>query len=268
MGKDDLDHLERLLRDLAEREVMARMRHARPWTKADGSLVTEADLAMQAALAGALGRVWPDIPLLGEEMPLAQQEVLCARGGTFWCLDPIDGTTNYAAGLPFFCVSLALVDDGQAVAGLVLDPWRGECFSALRGRGAWLNGQALASPQAPGRLADCIAVVDLKRLPLALAERLLTETPVSSLRNFGAVALEWCWLAAGRTQLYLHGGQKCWDWAAGGLVAAEAGAALWLGRDLYGPPCAMPAPGSWMGLGAADAGLLRLWRDWLLQSRA
>ena len=224
----ELNQLSALLRAVAREEVMPRWRRAVTTSKADGSLVTETDIAVQQRLVGALAESYPDVPVLGEEMDtLAQQALLSpADGGSaFWCLDPLDGTSNYACGFPAFAISLALIRGGRAELGLILDPVHDECFMAVRGEGAWRDGEPLR-PFAPGtELKDRLAMVDMKRLPPARIAPLFGSGSFRSQRNLGAVALEWCWLAAGRFQLYLHGGQRLWDHAAGRLIATEAGAA-------------------------------------------
>ncbi len=102
--------------------------------KSDGTLVTDADLAVQSRLIEQLAASWPEIPLMGEEMTAEQQQALAAHD-CYWCVDPLDGTTNYSAGLPYFALSLALVVEGRAVLGIVYDPVRHECFRAELGRG-------------------------------------------------------------------------------------------------------------------------------------
>jgi myo-inositol-1(or 4)-monophosphatase len=205
--------------------------------KHDGSMVTEVDLAMQRRMQDELGRAWPQFDFLGEEMTQAEMDTLmrepCERG--LWVLDPVDGTSNFAAGVPYFAVSLALLVDGRPEIGVVYDPVRDECFAAQRGRGAWLNGISLGSAPTGLPLHRCIAAVDFKRLPPALGTRLGAHPPYGSQRNFGASALDWCWLADGRFHLYLHGGQKLWDYVAGQLVLAESGglAQTFDGQDIF-----------------------------------
>ena len=214
-----------LLREVARDEIMSRLHSARTALKADGSLVTETDLAVQQRISAACAERYPGIPLLGEEMTSDEQQRLVGDGsGAFWCLDPLDGTSNYACGFPGFGISLALVRQGRAELAVILDPVRDECFTAARGGGAFVNGEPIA-PFAPSdTLSDCLAVIDLKRLPAERIPALFAPRSFRSQRNLGAVALEWCWLAAGRFQLYLHGGQSLWDYAAGRLIADEAGA--------------------------------------------
>jgi myo-inositol-1(or 4)-monophosphatase len=257
----ELEGIGELLAAACAEELAPRFTRVTAATKTDGSLVTEADTALQARLVAELGRAFPGWPVLGEEMdPRRQQEIL-DRSDTFWCLDPLDGTTNFAAGLPYFAVSLALVEAGRVRGGWVYDPQRRECFRAERGRGAWCNGAPLRPGPAPARLADCVALVDFKRLGPELAARLAARPPYRSQRSFGAVALDWCWLAAGRCQLYLHGRMNLWDYAAGALIAAEAGARV----CLAGAPAAACAAdlrlGRRTGVGAVSDELFTAWRE-------
>mgnify|MGYP002713073840 CR=1 FL=1 len=220
----DLDLLQRLVVEAAREELVPRFAHASARRKADNSIVTEADVAMQRRLTAVLSKQWPGLPLLGEEMESGEQErLLAASDAGLWCLDPLDGTSNFAAGLPFYAVSLALVREGHVDLGLIYDPVREECFTARRGMGAWLNGAPLGDRRPEPPLSRGIALVDFKRLPTALAARIATEPPCRSQRSFGAGAREGCWLAAGRAHVYLHGKQKLWDYAAASLILAEAG---------------------------------------------
>ncbi len=256
----DIETLSALLRRVAQDELLPRFGQLSASEKADGSLVTDADLAVQQRLVTLLAEHWPEIPLLGEEMPASEQQRLLAdQHAALWCLDPLDGTSNFACGFPGFCISLALLRAGRVELGLVLDPLRDECFSARLGQGAGLDGAPIR-PFSPGeQLSDCLAMVDFKRLPAERVAGLFGADSFRSQRNLGAVALEWCWLAAGRFQLYLHGGQGLWDHAAGRLIATEAGAAT----RLYAPgrhePDATPTLAKRVALGAANEALLRQW---------
>lgn len=232
MLNPELDFLTALLRDIAATEIMPRFHCARTERKADGSLVTATDLAVQTRLVAALDRAFPGIPLLGEEMSGTEQaRLLAAADQRVWVLDPLDGTSNYALGFPGFAISLALIEQGRTVLGIVFDPVRDECFTAARGQGARLNGEPLrpvlnGQPGTLGsdlELSDCLAMIDLKRLPPAALPALFRPGGFRSQRNLGSVALDWCWLAAGRFQLYLHGNQRLWDYAAGRLIADETG---------------------------------------------
>lgn len=254
--------LQHILIEIAETEVLSRYRHPEISHKRDGTLVTDADLTVQVRLAEKLAESWPGIPLMGEEMSEAEQQAV-AESDCYWCVDPLDGTTNYSSGLPFFALSLALIVGGEAVLGIVYDPVRYECFRAERGKGAWLNDELLRLNEGPGLLKECIAIVDFKRLTPALVNRLANEPPYRSQRCFGAIALEWCWLAAGRAHLNLHGGQKLWDYAAGRLIFAEAGGVF---RDDSRPP--QPRLGLTVlpAMGAVDRPLFILWQKWLKES--
>lgn len=256
-----------IVRTAAREELMPRFADVIRHIKHDGSVVTEADVAMQHRLKSDLARHWPEYDFLGEEMAGHEHEQLTATAGKgMWCVDPLDGTSNYATGIPFFAVSLALIIDGRPQIGLVYDPVRDECFMARRGEGAWLNDIALGvhEPPAPEVLRRCIAAVDFKRLAAPLAAQLGAHPPYGSQRNFGASSLEWCWLADGRFHLYLHGGQKLWDYAGGSLILAEAGgrAATLDGEEVfhYGlPPRSVVA--------AVTPALFSAWKAWLDENR-
>lgn len=261
MLPEELRNLCNLVVAVAERELPHRFSGYRGKRKSDGSLVTEADLVMQQALASALQSRWPDIAMLGEEMDAeARNDALRQGGGEFWCVDPLDGTSNFAAGIPYFAVSVALVRNGRPCLGVVYDPNRKEVFCAAQGRGAWLNDARLAADGHTARLDESVALIDLKRLPRALATRLASAPPYRSQRSFGSVALEWCWLAAGRGHLYLHGRQNLWDYAAGYLVLMESGGrALTLDGEAVFTPTLAPRSAA----AALDASLFEPWRAWL-----
>ncbi|MEJ2590821.1 MAG: inositol monophosphatase [Candidatus Thiodiazotropha sp.] len=249
----------------AEQELLPRFRRIGSRTKADGSLVTEADLAAQHRLHQRLATAYPQIPLLGEEMsPDAQQRVLQDSNAGFWCLDPLDGTSNYVAGMPCFATALAYIRNGQVEVGIVYDPLRRECFHATRGGGAWLNGERLQLDGGGDRMSECVAMVDFKRLTAPLATRLATHPPYRSQRSIGSVALDWCWLAAGRVELYLHGGSKLWDYAAGSLIHSEAGGCQRLTRG----HASMPDETTLelqprMAIAAVNPPLFEAWKGWL-----
>ena len=216
--------LEQIIRKAAQQELLPRFHHVAHNLKSDGSIVTEADLAMQQRMIDELQQRWPQIPLLGEEMSAEQQQQLLDNSEEgLWLLDPLDGTSNYAAGIPYFCVSLALMRKGEVVLAIIYDPLRDESFSAEKGEGAWLNGEPLHAPRATRPLKQGIALIDLKRLTPDLAAKVASQPPYSSQRNLGSGALDWCYVATGRVDVYLHGGQKLWDYAAGQLILAEAG---------------------------------------------
>lgn len=210
--------------EAAQEELLGRFNRVEPGLKSDGSMVTAADLAMQQRVQEMLSAEYPDCGFLSEEMSTAEQEQALAEPDLgIWVLDPLDGTSNFAMGIPYFAVSLALIRDRKVIFALVHDPVRGESFCTQPGRGAWLNRDRLGCSVPHLPLASGIGLVDFKRLPADLSMRLAARPPFASQRNFGAVALEYCWLAAGRGHVYLHGGHKLWDYAAGLTILHEAG---------------------------------------------
>lgn len=204
-------------------EIMPRYLKVAHQHKSDGSLCTEADLAAQGALSKKLQAIL-NVPVMGEEMTAVEQHALWETGHDgLWCIDPIDGTSNFVRGLPYFAVSVALLREGKSVLGVVYDPVTNEMFAAEHERGAFLNGEKLLGREAGIPLAQALASVDLKRLKNKLVTQLTTHSPYSSQRNFGASSLDWCYTATGRYDVYLHGGQKLWDYAAGLLILQESG---------------------------------------------
>jgi len=247
-----------VVKEVAEKELLSRFNRARVMDKADGSLVTDADLMMQQELTRLLAERWPEIAMLGEEMT-SEEHLSALKKDRFWCLDPLDGTTNFASGLPYFAVSLALIEQGEVICGVVYDPVRQESFRADRGRGAWLNDEPLEITNRPSQLAACIGLIDLKRVGPDVAVKLIQSPPFRSHRNFGAVALEWCWMASGRAQLYLHGGQKLWDYAAGRLVFLESGGSAYGVADDELPLTLDSIP----AFAASSEELQVCWQQWL-----
>lgn len=253
--------LQELIRTAAQDILMPRFNRVSANLKGDGSLVTEADLMMQNALADKLQTNWPSTGFLGEEMSSEEQRAkLDTAAEGLWVLDPLDGTINFASGVPNFAVSLALLDKEGVRIGIIYDPCRDEMFSAERGGGAQLNGKVLHSPQQPFSLKECVAEIDLKRLDEALRIRLVREMPFRSQRNFGSGALDWAWLADGRYPLYLHGGQKLWDYAAGSLILSEAGGRA---TDLEGLSVYNATLDTRPVVGAVTTELHGTWLDWL-----
>jgi myo-inositol-1(or 4)-monophosphatase len=248
------------VREVAAREIMPRFLKVAHERKADGSLVTSADLAAQEALARHLAAIHP-CPIVAEEMTREQQvEQWLAGEGEAWCVDPIDGTSNFAHGLPYFAVSVALLRGSRPVLGAIYDPVADEMFCAELGSGAFLNGEKLPIRQNAPPLARAMAGVDFKRLPRELALRIASRPPYFSQRNFGASTLDWCYTAAGRFGVYVHGGQKLWDYAAGSLILQEAG----------GLVCSLEQDDFWAAplwqrsvIAAGNPQLFEAWKQWL-----
>ena len=245
---------------VAAEEIMPRYRKVAHQRKSDGSLCTEADIAAQTALSKKLQAIL-NVPVLGEEMPAAEQHVLWQSGHDgLWCIDPIDGTSNFVRGLPYFAVSVALLREDRSVLGVVYDPVADEVFAAEQGKGAFLNGAKLIGRETVGSLDLALANIDLKRLSAKLVTQLSSHPPYSSQRNFGASALDWCYTAAGRYDVYLHGGQKLWDYAAGTVILQEAG----------GHACCIENDDFYRGdiwqrsvIAASDKKLFDEWKHWV-----
>ena len=255
-----LAKLQEIIVPAALQELLPRFARVERREKLDGSFLTAADLAMQERVARQLLQHWPDTVFLGEEMDAADQSRLLASGQPVWCLDPLDGTSNFIAGIPYFCVSLALLQHGRVVLGMVYDPLRDECFSASEAQGARLNGVPLSVPDSGLALRQATALVDFKRLERELAVRLVTDTPYASQRSFGSVALDWCWLAAGRCHLYLHGRSNIWDYAAGNFIFEAAGG---FASTLQGDPVFTPALTPRSSVAGIDRPLFQAWTAWL-----
>lgn len=258
----DIEELDRLVRNIGRDELLPRFAHVRQEVKPDGSVLTEADLAVNRRFVEELSRRWPSIPILSEEMETERQaRLIDDTTQLLWCLDPLDGTTNFAAGLPFFSISLALLAEGQPVIGMVYDPDRDEGFLAVQGQGTWLNGQRLMPRTITTSLPKAVALVDFKRLKAPLARRLAQAPPYGSQRNLGSCALEWAWIAAGRGHVYLHGGQKLWDRAAGALVLREAGGHA---STLDGSSVMEASMTGLSVVASLNDKLFADWRDWLV----
>jgi len=190
--------------------------------KTDGSIVTETDEKAQYFIEQELRKLNNKIGFLGEEMTTDEQLSALNEGNAFWCVDPLDGTGNFTTPLPLFAVSIALIEHGKPILACIYDPIRDEMFSAYKGCGVLINGVLFQRPRAQKALKDSVGFVDFKRLQPRLASRLASEKLYRSQRNLGSCALEWAWLAAGRGQFIIHGGEKLWDYAAGLLLAEES----------------------------------------------
>ena len=255
-----------IVRNIAKEELLPRFSKIKSNKKDDGSLITEADLAVQNRIDAELKKLDADILFLGEEMSVEmQQDILQQKNKSIWVLDPLDGTTNFAAGIPYYAVSLALIENGQVELGVVYDPERDECFIAEKNSGAFLQlsdfeYENLNTNDDQIKLSDAVACIDLKRLPEQLAMKIVSNHPFRSQRSFGGVALDWCWLPAGRFDVYLHGKQNIWDYAAGHLIFTEAG-----GRSctLQDEPVFINELTPRVGIGALDSALFDEWTAWL-----
>ncbi|HUY45738.1 MAG TPA: inositol monophosphatase family protein [Streptosporangiaceae bacterium] len=189
-------------------------------------VVTEMDRAAEALITRRILAERPGDAILGEEGGES------GHGRVRWIVDPLDGTVNYLYGLPDWAVSIAAEVDGVVVAGVVAVPRHGEVFTAVAGRGSWLC--PAGAPAVPLR---CNTGVPLRRALVstgfgyARARRAVQGEVVAAvlpqvrdIRRGGSCAVDLCSVAAGRVDAYYERGVNYWDYAAGGLIAAEAGA--------------------------------------------
>jgi myo-inositol-1(or 4)-monophosphatase len=188
-------------------------------------LVTEIDLQIEREFRAMIAERFPDHVVLGEEFEASGDRD--ARPPYCWVFDPVDGTTNYAHGLPIFCSSLALEIEGEAAVGAIYDPTRRELFTAERGLGARLNGQPLRVSSAE-TLLDSLLVTGfhygIQRDPeelVSLFREFITKS--RAVRRLGSAALDLAYVAAGRFDGYWESKIQPWDVAAGALIVEEAG---------------------------------------------
>jgi myo-inositol-1(or 4)-monophosphatase len=188
-------------------------------------LVTEVDLECERLCRRVIGERFPDHDVLAEEMGGGPGER--SPSSYRWVFDPLDGTTNYAHGLPIFCSSLALEVDGRAVVGAIFDPTRQELFTAERGGGAFLNGQPLAVSKADALINGLIVTgfpYDVHQQAGDLIEMFAAFLGrARAVRRLGSAALDLCYVAAGRFEAFWEQHLKPWDVAAGALIVEEAG---------------------------------------------
>ena len=213
--------LVRLMQDIATRELMPRFKHVAAERKHDGSIVTAADRIVEAALAAALPHIF-DCPVLGEEMPPVKQREIWQDAPWCWCVDPLDGTANFASGKRCFGVSVALMHRRRSVLGVVLDPNANEVFHAIQKGGAYLDGRRLKLLPATSLHEAHIEVGRYKRLG-RLGTTLIAQKPFRKISMSGASVLQWSHMACGRVDAFLHAGEQPWDYAAGALILEEAG---------------------------------------------
>lgn len=190
--------------------------------KARADLVTEADVAAQDAICAKIQKHFPDHNLLGEE-GLSRTD---GDSPYCWVIDPLDGTSNYVHGFPYYAVSIGLLFRGEFHTAVVFDPNRNELFTAVRGHGAHLNGRPLR-PSSVNRLQDAMVVASLpvgsQRDDPAVMRFLKVLPHAQTVQRTGSAALNLSYVAAGRIEAFWSSNLKPWDVAAGGLLVTEAG---------------------------------------------
>jgi myo-inositol-1(or 4)-monophosphatase len=186
-------------------------------------LVTEVDVAIERMVRTLLAGRFPDHAILGEEFGGSAT----APRGPCWVFDPIDGTTNYAHGLPIFCSSIALEIDGAAQVGAVYDPTRRELFTAERGGGAFLNGRPIRVSAAE-TLVDAMLVTGFPYDVHSRVDEIVGlfgafVGRARAVRRLGSAAIDLCYVAAGRLDGFWESDLRPWDIAGGALIVEEAG---------------------------------------------
>jgi myo-inositol-1(or 4)-monophosphatase len=190
-------------------------------------LVTQADRASEAFILSRLQALFPDHAILSEE----RGGVNSGGGSTpLWVVDPLDGTTNFAHGLPIWSVSIACLVGGRVLAGVVHDPSRGECFTAARGLGARLNGGEIRIANET-RLGDALLVTgfpyDVRNASADNLDHFARFIKTSrGVRRLGSAAIDLAYVACGRFDGFWEMKLNAWDIAAGSLLVEEAGGTL------------------------------------------
>lgn len=185
-------------------------------------LVTRTDLAVEAFCKEKLAEILPGCSFLAEE-----SSAKAVPGPLTWIIDPLDGTTNYAHGLPFVCTSVALWDGEKPILGVINAPMLNECFTAARGRGARLNGKPIRVSEEGDPVAALVATgfpYDIERYleqVVRCFKKILAN--VQGMRRVGAAALDMAYVACGRFEAFYESALNPWDVAAGWLLVTEAG---------------------------------------------
>ena len=221
------------------------------------NLVTEMDARAEELIVGRLAAAFPDDGVLAEERGAAG-----GRSGRRWIIDPLDGTTNYAHGVPIFAVSIALEAAGRVELGVVFDPNLDELYVAERGRGATLNDRPLAVSAAATLDESLLATgfpYDIRETDdNNLREYAAFSVRARAVRRMGSAVLYLAWLAAGRLDGYWELRLGAWDVAAGGLLIAEAGGRV---TDLAGGPLDLDAPAVVASNGRIHGALLAVLKE-------
>ena len=201
--------------------------------KSRRDVVTEVDYASEKLVLDAIRQRYPGDAILAEESGSHERvDPEGAPSGRTWVIDPLDGTVNYANGIPYFCVSVAMVADGQPALGVVFDPLRDDCYVATADGEARLNGEPVSASD-KDELADFVVSLAIIGRGGIGRERKISRA-IRIPRRMGSAALSFAYVAGGRFDAFLqNGGLSLWDVAAAGLIAERAGATV---SDLEGRP--------------------------------
>lgn len=197
--------------------------------KAPADLVTDADLASQAAIERLLTSRFPNFAFLGEESNESDRDAAVASGKPIWIVDPLDGTANFVHRLPGFSVSIALVEGHEAKLGVVYDPLSDKLYSATADGEALKDGKRISTSgckEISKAMVCCSFRPGIRREDPEVEQFLCVLESSQSLRRLGSAALNLCYVAEGCLDSYWATSVKAWDVAAGYLIAARAGATL------------------------------------------
>lgn len=189
------------------------------------NLVTQADVQAETAIVQKIREHFPTHSILGEEGNDASVDLDAEH---LWVIDPLDGTTNFAHGIPQFCTAVGYASRGQMLAGAVWDPCRKEMFHATRGGGAFLNDQPVSVSERDTLETSVIATGfyydrgEMMRRTLASIESLFAAK-IRGIRRLGSAALDQCWVACGRFEGFYEYQLSPWDYAASSIIVEEAG---------------------------------------------
>lgn len=211
-------------------------------------IVTEADLASEKLIVEMLEDKFPEHDILSEECGLISK----GKSSLRWVIDPLDGTTNYSHGLPYFAVSIGLVSHDDFLVGVIYNPFHKELFHAAKGKGAFLNDKPI-SVSKTSEMAHCLLATGLSHKPRDISEENYIDfhsftRKSQGVRRLGSAALEMAYIAAGRLDGYWERNLKEWDIAAGCIIVQEAGG---LATDHQGSPitastCNVVAANPWI----------------------
>lgn len=197
--------------------------------------VTEADHAAEKAIIETIRNNFPNHFILSEEVGEISTE-----SNIKWIIDPIDGTINFASGIPLCCVSIGVEQDGEMILGAVYNPFINELFFAEKGKGAFLNDKKIQVSKKTQVIHSCLVTgfpysyLDMPNGPLQVFEKFIRKgVPV---RRLGSAAIDLCWVAAGRFDGFFEHSLSAWDTAAGYLIVQEAGGKVTdMNGDTYSP---------------------------------
>ncbi|CAN5772639.1 inositol monophosphatase family protein [soil metagenome] len=202
------------------------------------NLVTEADHASEKAIFHVIKEAYPDHFILSEELG-----AIVMDSNYKWIIDPIDGTVNFANGIPICCVSIGLEHNGELILGAVYNPFMNELFIGEKGKGATLNDKKISVSNKADVGKSCLATgfpytyLDNTNSPLEVFEKFIRKG--IAVRRLGSAAIDLCWVATGRFDAYFEHKLEAWDSAAGCVIVREAGGVV---TDYTGKPYSVYQP--------------------------